>query len=109
MITFGAITAASAFVIGYLVKHIKRIAIVISGAVFHASLILALYLWKPSIDDIPMFYVVAACLGLCDAIWQTQSNSKYTPISTAPLFKGLSLIFNKKSWIKKQKNPQLEL
>ncbi|XP_064618625.1 protein unc-93 homolog A-like [Lineus longissimus] len=77
MITFGAITAASAFVIGFLVKHIKRIAIVIAGAVFHASLILALYLWKPSIEDIPMFYVVAACLGLCDAIWQTQSNTLF--------------------------------
>ena len=32
--------------------------------------------WRPAGDDVAMFYVVASCMGLCDAIWQTQANSK---------------------------------
>jgi len=32
--------------------------------------------WRPGADDPAMFYVVAGCLGLCDAIWSTQTNSQ---------------------------------
>jgi len=37
--------------------------------------------WRPGADDPAMFYVVAGCLGLCDAIWCTQTNSQSAPLA----------------------------
>ena len=76
MICYGGICALSAFSISHISKHIKRFVIVIAGAIFNLGLLIVLLLWKPRGDDPPMFYVTASCLGLVDAIWQTQSNSE---------------------------------
>ena len=76
MMCFGAMTALSALFIGAISRHIKRLAIMTSGTLFNTGLLIVLLWWKPRHDDLPMFYVIASCLGLCDAIWQTQTNSK---------------------------------
>lgn len=73
LITFGLVNAISSVVIGYIAKHIKRFAFITAAATFNAGILMVLSLWKPQPLDIPNFYVVAACLGLCDAIWQTQT------------------------------------
>ncbi|XP_069134942.1 protein unc-93 homolog A-like [Argopecten irradians] len=78
MICFGAVSAVSCVMIGYFAsKHIKRFAFITAGATFNVGLLIVLWLWKPSPNDIPNFFVVAGCLGLCDAIWQTQTYTLY--------------------------------
>lgn len=56
--------------------HIKRAHVAAAGAMFNAGLLLVLARWRPSHDDRAMFYVVASCLGLCEAVWNTQTDSK---------------------------------
>ncbi len=50
------------------------------GTLFQAGLFIVLLTWKPHHGDITMFYVVSGCLGICDAIWQTQTNCEYDQI-----------------------------
>ena len=77
MMCFGAVSSVSCILIGCIAsRHIKRFAFISAGATFNVGLLIVLWLWKPSPVDVPNFYVVAACLGLCDAIWQTQTYSK---------------------------------
>ena len=77
MICFGAVTSMSSFAVSYASRHLKRFPIIISGALFHTGLFVALLWWQPKRDDPAMFYVISGCLGMCDAIWQTQTNGKY--------------------------------
>ncbi|XP_046559343.1 protein unc-93 homolog A-like [Haliotis rubra] len=73
LICFGAVSAVGSVVIGYIAEHIKRFLFITAGATFNVGLLIVLWLWKPQAGDVPNFYVVAGCLGLCDAIWQTQT------------------------------------
>lgn len=74
MMCFGAVSSISCILIGIVAsRHIKRFAFIVAGATFNVGLLIVLWLWKPTMDDVPNFFVVAGCLGLCDAIWQTQT------------------------------------
>lgn len=75
---FGAVSSISCILIGIVAsRHIKRFAFIVAGATFNVGLLIVLWLWKPTLDDVPNFFVVAGCLGLCDAIWQTQTYSRF--------------------------------
>ncbi len=76
LICFGAVSALASVVIGYIADHIKRFLFITAGATFNVGLLIVLWLWKPQSADLANFYVVAGCLGLCDAIWQTQTYSE---------------------------------
>ncbi|KAL3858373.1 hypothetical protein ACJMK2_012964 [Sinanodonta woodiana] len=73
LMCFGAVSAVSSIVIGCVAEHIKRFAFITAGATFNAGILIVMWLWKPVPTDIPNFFVVSACIGLCDAIWQTQT------------------------------------
>lgn len=73
MMCFGGVSALASLVISCISKHIKRFAFITAGATFNFGLLVVLWLWKPVPGDVPNFFVVSACLGLCDAIWQTQT------------------------------------
>ncbi|XP_052801080.1 protein unc-93 homolog A-like [Mya arenaria] len=73
MMCFGGVSALASIVIGCIAKHIKRFAFITAGATFNVGLLIVLWLWNPQPGDVPNFFVVSACLGLCDAIWQTQT------------------------------------
>ncbi|XP_045173842.2 protein unc-93 homolog A-like [Mercenaria mercenaria] len=73
LMCFGGVSALASIVISCIAKHIKRFAFITAGATFNVGLLIVLWLWKPVTEDVPNFFVVAACLGLCDAIWQTQT------------------------------------
>ena len=77
LICFGSVNAISAVCIGHVVKHVKRYPTMLSAAFFNTGLFMVLLWWRPCRQDVAMFYVIAACLGLCDAIWQTQTNSRF--------------------------------
>jgi len=77
VVAYGTVSAVASLVVGQVTAtHIRRVYVVISGATFNAALLLALAWWTPNRRDPAMFYVLAGCLGLSDAIWQTQTNSK---------------------------------
>ena len=48
----------------------------ISGALIHFAVIIIMLIWRPDYHMVWVFYVVAALLGYCDAVWQTQINGK---------------------------------
>lgn len=55
-----------------------------TGAVTHLSCIVALLLWKPSPDQLAVFFVFAGLWGVADAVWQTQNNGECPASSTEP-------------------------
>jgi hypothetical protein len=62
---------------GQLVKFIGRWPCVIIGAIINYSLILTMFFWKPSSNEIIILFLLAGLWGLADAVWQTQINSFY--------------------------------
>ncbi|KAI0230830.1 hypothetical protein LSAT2_018817 [Lamellibrachia satsuma] len=85
LVCFGSVNAVSAMCIGHVVKHVKRYPTMLSATIFNTGLFMVLLWWRPCRQDVAMFYVVAACLGLCDAIWQTQTNKVMTREATRHL------------------------
>lgn len=77
MICFGATDAFFSLTLGRLTKYTGRIPIFISGAVIHYTAITVMLIWKPDYHLVWVFYVIAALLGYCDAVWQTQINAMY--------------------------------
>lgn len=77
MICFGATDAFFSLALGRLTKYTGRIPIFISGAVIHYATIIVMLIWKPDYHMVWVFYVIAALLGYCDAVWQTQINAMY--------------------------------
>ncbi|XP_050408372.1 protein unc-93 homolog A [Patella vulgata] len=82
LVCFGAVSAVSSIVIGCIANHIKRFAFITAAAFFNVGILIVLWLWRPLPGDIPNFYVVAGCLGLCDAIWQTQTYTLFGVLFT---------------------------
>ena len=76
MICFGATDAFFSLTLGRLTKYTGRIPVFISGAVIHYAVIIIMLIWRPDYSLIWVFYIVAALLGYCDAVWQTQINGK---------------------------------
>jgi len=78
IVAYGAVSALASLAVGYMTAsaHVRRVYVVVSGATFNAGLLLVLAWWTPADDDRMMFYIVSGCLGLCDAIWITQTNSQ---------------------------------
>ncbi|KAM8721711.1 hypothetical protein ACLKA7_007562 [Drosophila subpalustris] len=54
-----------------LLRHTKRIVVILAGFFFQSCLLLALSSWKPSSDDSALFYVIAASWGACNGMWET--------------------------------------
>jgi len=76
MICFGATDAFFSLTLGRLTKYTGRIPVFISGALIHLSVIIMMLIWRPHHSLLWVFYVIAALLGYCDAVWQTQINGK---------------------------------
>ncbi|XP_052857457.1 UNC93-like protein isoform X1 [Drosophila gunungcola] len=87
-----------------LLRHVKRIVVILAGFFFHSCLLLALSSWKPSSDDSALFYVIAASWGACNGMWETLllslvtlNHAAHVPEVQAPLqalrFLGLGLTF----------------
>ncbi|KAG5277479.1 hypothetical protein AALO_G00118080 [Alosa alosa] len=77
MICFGAANSLSSFVFGRLARYTGRIALFCLAAAINLGCIIALLLWKPHPDQLPVFFVFPALWGVADAVWQTQTNALY--------------------------------
>jgi hypothetical protein len=74
MISYGVVDAVCSYGFGQLMKYTGRIPLIIFGAVLHYGIIITLFLWEPSPDQIYVIYMIPILWGVCDAIWQTQIN-----------------------------------
>lgn len=77
MICFGAVNSLSSYLFGRLAQYTGRIALFCLAAVVNLSCAIALLLWNPHPDQLPVFFVFPALWGVGDAVWQTQTNALY--------------------------------
>ncbi|XP_055546543.1 uncharacterized protein LOC129730924 [Wyeomyia smithii] len=71
MIGMGIMQLIAACTLSMLLRHTKRVIVIIAGFIFHACLLLVLLRWKPSKDDSAVLYVIPAAWGVCNAVWET--------------------------------------
>ena len=78
MITLGMTNSLFSVLVGLLARHVAREAIVGIASVLHLGLVVFLIVWVPDPALAPVFFVISALWGVCDAIWQTQCNCEST-------------------------------
>lgn len=77
MMCFGATNSLCSFLFGRLARYTGRAPLFLFAALTNLASIIALLLWKPHPDELPVFFVFPALWGMADAIWQTQTNALY--------------------------------
>uniref|UniRef100_A0A6E8V3R5 Uncharacterized protein n=2 Tax=Anopheles coluzzii TaxID=1518534 RepID=A0A6E8V3R5_ANOCL len=71
LIGMGVMQLIAACTLSMLLRHTKRVVVIVAGFMFHACLLLVLLRWKPSRDDSAVLYVIPAAWGVCNAVWET--------------------------------------
>ncbi|XP_070273441.1 protein unc-93 homolog A isoform X2 [Myotis yumanensis] len=74
MICFSATNALCSELYGKLAQYTGRAPLYALGAATHLSCIVALLLWRPHPDQLPVFFVFSGLWGVADAVWQTQNS-----------------------------------
>uniref|UniRef100_A0A182JD23 Uncharacterized protein n=2 Tax=Anopheles atroparvus TaxID=41427 RepID=A0A182JD23_ANOAO len=104
LVGMGVMQLIAACTLSMLLRHTKRVVVIVAGFMFHACLLLVLLRWKPSRDDSAVLYVIPAAWGVCNAVWETllfaltttTHPNKFAEV-TAPLqalrFLGLAITF----------------
>ncbi|XP_058119193.1 uncharacterized protein LOC131288148 [Anopheles ziemanni] len=104
LVGMGVMQLIAACTLSMLLRHTKRVVVIVAGFLFHACLLLVLLRWKPSRDDSAVLYVIPAAWGVCNAVWETllfaltttTHPNKFAEV-TAPLqalrFLGLAITF----------------
>ncbi|CAF0739698.1 unnamed protein product [Rotaria sordida] len=77
LIAYGICDSIGSFSFGQLVKYVGRWPCFVIAALINYSLIITMFIWKPSDDQIVVLFVLAGLWGLADAVWQTQINAFY--------------------------------
>ncbi|CAG0879668.1 unnamed protein product [Cyprideis torosa] len=77
LICYGIVDAMCSYSFGYVIKIVGRIPIFLTGAVVNVLMLIVLFNWAPTPDQIPVFFVIAGFWGMADAVWQTQINALY--------------------------------
>ncbi|XP_067637917.1 protein unc-93 homolog A isoform X2 [Eurosta solidaginis] len=71
LVAMGLMQCIVSCTLSMLLRHTKRIIVILAGFFFQSCLLLALSSWKPSSDDMALFYVLAASWGACNGMWET--------------------------------------
>ncbi|XP_067845319.1 protein unc-93 homolog A-like [Heptranchias perlo] len=77
MICFGASNSIFSLIFGKLSKYTGRIPLFLYATITNLGSIIALFLWQPRPNQLPVFFVFPCLWGMADAIWQTQTNALY--------------------------------
>ncbi|XP_046375465.1 protein unc-93 homolog A-like [Haliotis rufescens] len=77
MICYGVVDALCSFTFGRLVQYVGHIPFFILAFLVHGGCQIALLLWMPNPDTVVVYYIIAACWGMGDAVIQTQINAFY--------------------------------
>ncbi|XP_002737722.1 protein unc-93 homolog A-like [Saccoglossus kowalevskii] len=75
MLFCGVMQATASLILGRMRKYIGRFTLFNLGAIIHFGLLVLMFYWEPQVEDLKLFFVVAAMWGFADAIWQTQVSS----------------------------------
>ena len=78
MITLGASNVVSSMTVGILATHMPRGIMVGVAGCLHIGLSMFMLINVPTYEQKPLIFVQAIMWGICDAIWQTQCNGKFT-------------------------------
>ena len=76
MIILGLANVISAILVALCANLISREVVFGIGGIIHMGLMIGLLIWIPE-KNLVIFFILSASWGLCDAVWQTQCNSKY--------------------------------
>ncbi|KAG8182983.1 hypothetical protein JTE90_013432 [Oedothorax gibbosus] len=76
-VCFGVCGALMSLLVGPLVKCISQMAVLILAACANVSVCIVLYLWQPSPDFPPAYFIIAGVWGMGDAIWWSQVTALY--------------------------------
>ncbi|KAK8779181.1 hypothetical protein V5799_019478 [Amblyomma americanum] len=82
MITYGVADAIFSMGFGLITKVIGRVPVFIFGSVVNGAILVVMCTWRPTPDDFYVFFVIAGCWGIGDAVWQTQVNAFYGTVFT---------------------------
>ena len=77
MIILGLANVVSAILVAVCANLISREVVFGIGGIIHMGLMIGLLIWIPE-KNLLILFILSASWGLCDAVWQTQCNSKYT-------------------------------
>lgn len=75
-VCYGIVNAITAFTAGIFLKYVPRTAMMVTAAVSNIGVCIALFYWKPKIQQVSVFYILVSFWGFSDAIWQTQLSGK---------------------------------
>ncbi|CAF3840168.1 unnamed protein product [Rotaria magnacalcarata] len=76
-IAYGICDSIGSAFFGQLVKFMGRWPCFMIGAVINYSLIITMFIWKPTENRMFVLFILAGLWGLVDAVWQTQITSFY--------------------------------
>ncbi|CAH1156083.1 unnamed protein product [Phaedon cochleariae] len=75
MICFGVCNGIASIFSGSIVKITGRNPVICFALSLHFALLVTLLVWKPSVDNKPLFFLISGLWGICDALWLVQINS----------------------------------
>ncbi|XP_078412881.1 protein unc-93 homolog A isoform X2 [Cetorhinus maximus] len=74
MICFGASNSIFSMIFGRMSRYTGRMPLFAFGTFTHLATIIAMFLWHPRPDQLPVYFVFPFLWGMVDAVWQTQTN-----------------------------------
>ncbi|XP_023370416.1 protein unc-93 homolog A isoform X2 [Otolemur garnettii] len=77
MICFAAADSLCSLLYGKLSQYTGRMALYMLGAGTQFSCAIALLLWEPHQNQVPLFFLFPSLWGVADAVWQTQNNALF--------------------------------
>lgn len=82
MIAFGVCDSIGSFIFGQLVKQVGRWPCFAIAAVISYTMIITMFFWHPSADQIAVLFIIAGLWGVADAVWQSQTSALYGVLFT---------------------------
>lgn len=82
LIAYGICDSIGSLSFGQLVKFVGRWPCFLIAALINYALIITMFVWKPSDNQIVVLFVLAGLWGVADAVWQTQINAFYGVLFT---------------------------
>jgi MFS family permease len=77
LIAYGICDSIGSVSFGQIAKLVGRWPCFLLAAIINYSLIVTMFVWKPTENQIVVLFVLAGLWGVADAVWQTQINAFY--------------------------------
>ncbi|XP_071491047.1 protein unc-93 homolog A-like [Diadema antillarum] len=94
MTCYGLSLSAFSGIWGTIAKHTGRVALFCLGILSYVAIMMSLFYWTPGINDIAKIMVVAATVGVIDAIWAGQIRALFGEVfyhTQEPAFSNLQV------------------